>query len=179
MPASECPCSFGPGKADSRDLEGLFRVPWSLIIREAITTSAVVPFPVWTIWVLPTFLQLGREDSTSHLPHRVGRWQQAACQRRGCWEKLGDVSQIPRAEARATPFPGSTAPLDNCLNGRTRVGLGFVAPFQNHGPDRKQLLECKFCGVKIREYWPPIDVAGGLDLETQSKEARDVLGLTV
>lgn len=97
-----------------------------MITREAIITGAVVPFPVFTIWALPAFLQLRREGSSSHLPHRVGRWQQGACQRRGYRENLGAISQLPRAEARETPFPGSTAPSDICLGGRARIGLGFV-----------------------------------------------------
>lgn len=57
------------------------------------------------------------------------------------------------------------------------LGWGLRHPFKTTGLTL-QLPECKLSGVKIREYWPPNDVAGGLGLETQPKEARDVLGLT-
>lgn len=55
---------------------------------------------------------------------------------------------------------------------------GLRHPFETTGLTL-QVPVRKFSGVKVREYWPPNDVAGELGLETQPKEARDVLGLTV
>lgn len=64
-------------------------------------------------------------------------------------------------------------PQTSALVAGARLGLGFVIPFQDHGPYLTAYPERRFSVMKMGEHWPPNGVAGGLGREIQLEVARD------